>query len=221
MLPKNFTHAPTAMMAAVMAISGISAASVVLSAGEAMAQEAKSPWMIRGRIVGIIPDESSSLNPAIGKIDADAAVMPEIDISYFFTPNIAVELIAATTNHDMSVDLTGGGNLDLGDVWVLPPTLLLQYHFMPDGEFRPYVGAGVNYTHLYSADDTATTSVNYDGGFGFALQAGVDVPISGNWSWNFDVKKIWVNVDATVNGAVTADVDLDPWVIGTGIGYRF
>jgi outer membrane protein len=49
----------------------------------------------------------------------------------------------------------------------------------------------------------------------------MDVPIGGNWSWNLDVKKIFVNVDATVNGAVKADVDLDPWVIGTGIGYRF
>lgn len=217
MLTRSITHA----LAAVVAVSGISAAAVALPAGEAMAQEAKSPWMIRGRIIGVVPDESSSLAPNIGSVDADAAITPEIDISYFFTPNIAVELIAATSNHDMEVDLTGGGTLDLGDVWVLPPTLLLQYHFMPDGAYRPYVGAGVNYTHLYNADDTATTSVTYDGGWGWALQAGVDVPIAGNWSWNLDVKKIWVNVDATVNSAVTADVDLDPWVIGTGIGYRF
>lgn len=217
MLPKSFTHA----LAAVMAVSGISAAAVALPAGEAAAEEGKSPWMVRGRIIGVIPDEDSSLTPNIGSIEAEGAVVPEIDITYFFTPNIAAELIAATSPHDMSVDLAGGGSLDLGDVWVLPPTLLLQYHFMPDGDFRPYVGAGVNYTHLYNADDTPTTSVTYEGGWGWALQAGVDVPIGGNWAWNLDVKKIFVNVDATVNSAVTADVDLDPWVIGTGIGYRF
>jgi len=181
----------------------------------------KSPWQIRARVIGVIPDEDSSLTPNIGSVDADAAVVPEIDISYFFTPNIAAELIAATSPHDMKVNLNGGGSLDLGDVWVLPPTLLLQYHFMPDGQIRPYVGAGINYTHLYNADDTPGTSVDYEGGFGWALQAGVDVPIGGNWSWNFDVKKIFVEVEATVNSAVKADVDLDPWVIGTGIGYRF
>ncbi|MGD1934738.1 MAG: OmpW family protein [Candidatus Phaeomarinobacter sp.] len=181
----------------------------------------KSPWQVRARIIGVIPDEDSDVTPNIGSIDVDAAVVPEIDISYFFTPNIALELIAATSPHDVEVDLNGGGTLDLGDVWVLPPTLLLQYHFMPDGQVRPYVGAGINYTHPYNADDTAATSVDYEGGFGWALQAGVDVPIGGNWSWNLDVKKIFVEIEATVNSAVKADVDLDPWVVGTGIGYRF
>ncbi len=199
---------------------GVALALTSIVATPAAAEE-KSPWQIRGRIIGVLPDESSSLTPNIGDVDAEGAVVPELDITYFFTPNIAAELIAATSQHDMSVDLTGGGNLDLGSVWVLPPTLLVQYHFMPDGNVRPYVGAGVNYTHLYNVDDTATTSVDYEGGFGWALQAGVDVPISDHWVWNFDVKKIWVNVDATVNSAVKADVDLDPWVIGTGVGYRF
>lgn len=217
MLSKSFTNA----LAAAVAVSAISATAVVVPAGEAAAEEAASTWMLRGRVIGVIPDEDSSITPNIGKVDADSAVVPELDITYFFTPNIAAELIAATSNHDMEVDLAGGGTLDLGDVWVLPPTLLVQYHFMPEGEIRPYAGIGINYTHLYGADDTATTSVDYDGGWGWALQAGVDVPIGGQWFWNLDVKKIWVNVDATVNGTTKADVDLDPWVIGTGLGYRF
>ncbi|MEQ8746755.1 OmpW family outer membrane protein [Pyruvatibacter sp.] len=206
---------------ALLAATALTALPATTALAEDGATSGQSPWMIRGRIIGVIPDESSSVTPNIGSIEAEGAVVPEIDITYFFTPNIAAELIAATSPHDMSVNLNGGGTLDLGDVWVLPPTLLLQYHFIPDGQIRPYAGVGINYTHLYNADDTAGTSVDYDGGFGWALQAGVDVPISGNWSWNLDVKKIFVNVDATVNSAVRADVDLDPWVIGTGVGYRF
>lgn len=202
-----------------LAAAALAAATIALPIAEAAAGD--SPWMIRGRVIGVIPQEDSSLTPNIGEVEAEGAVVPEIDITYFATPNIAFELIAATSPHDMSVDLTGGGNLDLGSVWVLPPTLLAQYHFLPEGEFRPYVGAGINYTHLWNVDDTAGTSVDYDGGWGWALQAGVDVPIDENWVWNLDVKKIFVNVDATVNSAVQADVDLDPWVIGTGVGYRF
>jgi outer membrane protein len=39
---------------------------------------------------------------------------------------------------------------------------------------------------------------------------------------NMDIKKIYLNTDVSVNnGAVTADVDLDPWVFGVGVGYRF
>ena len=107
----------------------------------------------------------------------------------------------------------------------MPPTVTLQYHFSPRGSIRPYVGAGVNYTFFYEQDPGAAVSVNYDNGFGFALQAGVDVPINDTYFLNFDVKKIFLNTDVTINagdaGVVGADVDLDPFVIGVGVGRRF
>ncbi len=68
-------------------------------------------------------------------------------------------------------------------------------------------------------------SIHYENSFGYALQAGVDVAISGPWSLNIDVKKIWLDTDvkATLaNGAlVKSDVNLDPWIFGIGVGYRF
>ena len=112
--------------------------------------------------------------------------------------------------------------VDLGDVWILPPTLLLQYHFTPKDQFRPYVGAGINYTIFYGEDSGAVTSIDYEDNFGYALQAGMDYDLGNQWVFNIDVKKLWLNTDVSINGgAITADVDLDPWIFGTGFGYRF
>ncbi len=116
------------------------------------------------------------------------------------------------------------GNLDLGDTMILPPTLTLQYHFTPDNQFSPYLGAGINYTLPYSesAAGGAVTNLKADGSFGYALQAGVDYWLDEHWGINFDIKKVWVDVDVSINnGGITGNVELDPWIVGTGVSYRF
>lgn len=189
-----------------------------MGAVEQARAEGDSPWLIRVRGIYVSPDESASVRGLAGSVEADGSLVPELDISYFFTDNIAAELILATSNHDMSA--TAG--VDLGDVWVLPPTLTLQYHFSPKETFRPYVGAGINYTIFYGEDKGAVTSIDYEDGFGYALQAGADFDLGNQWVFNIDVKKLWLNTDVTINGgAITADVDLDPWIFGAGFGYRF
>ncbi len=175
-------------------------------------------WMLRARALGAIPHEGSTLTGATGRIKVDDSLVPELDISYFFTPNISVELIAAVTPHN--VETTGG--VDAGDSWLLPPTLTLQYHFNQLESVKPYVGAGVNYTAFLNADAGALNAVKYSDSFGGALQAGVDVPIKDNWYFNVDVKKVFINTTAKFSpSGVRADVDIDPWLIGVGIGYRF
>ena len=112
--------------------------------------------------------------------------------------------------------------LDLGSVWLLPPTLTVQYHFAPTARFSPYVGAGLNYTFFYNEKKGAVNSISYDDNIGYALQAGIDYAIAGAWSFNIDVKKLWLSTDVKVNGgALKADVDINPWIFGVGLGYRF
>ena len=180
---------------------------------------AGTKWLIRARAIGMIPDENDGrLGGASADLSVDNAVMPELDFTYFVTDNIALELILSATPHD--VELAG---TKITDLWVLPPTLTLQYH-LPMGAFKPYIGAGVNYTIILDSDATGAIGGvdDWDDAFGFALQAGFDYAIDDRWSFNFDVKKIWLNLDAEVTPAnVNASVDLDPWVIGAGIGYRF
>jgi outer membrane protein len=174
-------------------------------------------FMLRARVIGVVPQESSSMNIA-AKVKVDNAVVPELDATYFFTPNVAAELIAAVTPHDVKTN-TG---VDAGSSWLLPPTLTLQYHFTNFDGVKPYVGAGVNYTHFFNADAGSLNSVKYDDSFGGALQAGVDIPIKDNWYLNADVKKVFISTTAKFSpSGVRADVDINPWLVGVGVGYKF
>lgn len=170
-------------------------------------------WMIRARGIGVIPDEDGT--NALSNVDISDTVVPELDISYFFTKNIALELILAVTPHD--IDIPGG---NVGDVWLLPPTLTLQYHF-DMGKFKPYVGAGVNYTVFFNEDDGIAQDLEIDNSFGWALQAGFDYHLEGNWFFNVDVKKLWLDTDWSTSNVGGGDVDVDPWIIGVGFGYKF
>lgn len=189
-----------------------------------------SPWMVRVRALAVVPQASADYwvdGAPLPNASADISTsfIPELDISYFFTSNIAAELVLGTTPHNVK----GTGALvdhPIGSVWLLPPTLTLQYHFTNFGAFKPYVGAGINYTIFYNEDAKGVfTSFNVENQFGFALQAGFDYMLDQHWGINVDVKKIWLQPNATaVIGyavPVKADVNIDPWLIGAGITYRF
>jgi outer membrane protein len=179
---------------------------------------------IRLRGIAVLPNDSADISVIGGDIDIDNAYVPELDLSWFFTENIATELVLATTKHDARAVNTAIGNVDVGEFWLLPPTLLLQYHLPLAGGLKPYVGAGINYTIVYNQDAAGgtVTDLDIDNGFGYALQIGVDYFIDESWHVNFDVKRLWLNLDGELNnGAIAADIDVDPWIVGLGVGYRF
>ncbi len=185
-----------------------------------------SPWQVRVRATAILPDEDASIRPVAGSADVEEALIPELDISYFFTDHIAAELVLLISSHDVGAKLAGVGKVDLGEVNLLPPTLLLQYHFRPHGTFRPYAGAGVNYTVFWNEDAPggAVTDIDYVNSIGYALQAGFDYGLDKHWMLNVDVKRYWLDTDVNISsalGPLNADVDLDPWTISFGVGYRF
>lgn len=190
--------------------------------------KAAGTFMIRGRLIGVIPlNSSSSISGAInsGNVGTSNFVTPEADFSYFLTDNFALELIAATSRHDIyATNSPLGSSYHVGSTWVLPPTLLLQYHFQPHERFSPYVGAGLNVSFFYGthAADNAVTSLGLRNNVGAAVQAGFDYNFSGHWFANVDVKQIFLNTTASINGGyITARTALNPLVVGAGIGYRF
>jgi outer membrane protein len=213
-----------------------------------MAIAEQGDWVVRLRAVNISPDVDSDLGKDVAKnvapglmstgaeLDVDNKTIPEIDISYYITKNIAAELILATgARHDVSITKAGSGavlpNQNLGSVNLLPPTLTLQWHFMPDQMFDPYVGAGINYTKFM--DNSLETTKGVPGlpirvdhsSFGPALQAGFDVNLKDGWLINADVKKVWIDTDVHLNagaGYVKIDsLDINPWVFGLGVGKKF
>jgi outer membrane protein len=196
------------------------AASVAL-AGVALAaampvQADQGDWQARLRLLQIRPSVSSTL----GTLDVSNEVTPELDFSYFFTENIAAELILATQRHTVKV-----AGADIGKVSHLPPTFLLQYHFMPKETFRPYVGVGLNYTRFYN-DSLAlgATPLTVDkNSWGGAVQVGFDVALDKKWFLNVDVKKIWIETDVKnrTTGAFVSNLKIDPVVVGLGVGFKF
>ena len=174
--------------------------------------------MIRLRAIGVLPQEDSTVNIG-GEASAGNALTPELDFTYFLTSHLATELILATSQHQLNYT----GNANLGEAWLLPPTLTVQYHFTPEKSFSPYIGAGLNYSLFYNENaGTGFTNLNVDGGIGYALQGGFDYWFTNGWGLNADIKKVFLNIDATLNnGAVRADIDLDPWIIGSGVAYKF
>ncbi len=183
--------------------------------------------LARIRALDVAPQVSSSVSAIDGSVHASNNVVPELDGTYFFTPHIAAELIAAVTYHTVKDVGSAVGTVPLGSVRLLPPTLTAQWHFLPQSAVNPYVGAGINYTFFYGVKGSTLpiiTSTHYSDNVGAALQAGADVKLSGNWYFNVDVKKLFLETDVTLGtalGQVKAKVNLDPWLIGAGIGYRF
>ncbi|WP_192357256.1 OmpW/AlkL family protein [Mesorhizobium mediterraneum] len=203
------------------------AAELAQAASEAGAPvtEWPSPWQIRLRALGVITEDSGYVNTVPGSgLSYSDTVTPELDISYFFTDNIAAELILGTTYANIEGQGAIGGLGNIGKVWLLPPTLTLQYHFTDFGAFKPYVGAGVNYTIFYNQDAGSADALKVKNTFGTALQVGFDYMVDQHWGVNFDVKKLFLkpDFDVTVDGAkLTGKAALDPWLIGAGVTYRF
>lgn len=184
-----------------------------------------SNWLVRIRAISVIPVASSSAITTIGgTVNVTSQAVPELDISYFFTKNIAAELILATSKHDATAVNTALGTVNLGSVYALPPTLTAQYHFAPDAAVDPYLGVGINYTHFYNVKTgPVASSIKYKDSFGPAVQAGVDVHLNKHWCLNADFKKIIIrsDVDVVAGGAtLKTKVDIDPVVIGFGVGYH-
>jgi outer membrane protein len=190
---------------------------------QAPAGKKAGDFMVRGRLIGVMPLDSASSTSIGGKVATAASAAPEVDFSYFITDNLAVELIAATTKHYIRAKGTVLGDVKVGSTWVLPPTVTLQYHFLPKEKFSPYLGAGLNYTIFYGSDAAAGLgSLKLSNNLGYAVQAGFDYALSERMYLNVDVKQIFLSTNAKVlNGAVRAKTDLNPLVLGVGVGWKF
>lgn len=179
-------------------------------------------FQVRLRGAAVIPDSSANISISGANIGGITKVsnsfIPEADLTYFITDNISVEAIAGITKHTVRNSVAG----TISNVWLLPPTVTLQYQFDPTGPIRPYVGAGVNYTFFYDPK-SALPNIGFKNSFGWALQAGADVPVGdGPYFLNADVKKIFLGTHIrAMGGAVQASARLDPWIIGGGVGLRF
>ncbi|GAA5174530.1 OmpW family protein [Niveibacterium umoris] len=195
------------------AIAGAITAGMFM-AGTATAADGN--WLVRGRIVSMTNDNSNENNLLGAEVTASDKVLPDLDISYFFTENIALEVVLSIPQtHDIEL-----GGTKIGEVTQLPPHFMLQYHF-PMGAFKPYVGAGINYTRFWDVKLIVPGVDIERSSWGGSLQVGMDYELSKQWYLNADVKKTWIATDVKAGDTVVDTLHIDPWLIGVGVGYRF
>ncbi|MFA5958865.1 OmpW family protein [Hyphomicrobium sp.] len=208
-------------------IGALGALALVAVAAPADAGDYSGDTLVRVQGAVVVPDSSASVSAGgthIPGADAEVSteVIPSLTITHFFTKNVAAELFCcfAKFNAEGKGAINGA---DLGDFWAFPPILTLQYHFDPIAGFKPYVGAGVQYIHYFDGGNSDLGGkIHLDDSWGFALQGGVDMEIGHGWYLNADIKKVWLDTDASwKNTGVAAKVDVDPLIISAGIGYRF
>jgi len=194
----------------------LAALTLTLGGGAAQAQE--GPWLVRVRAVHL--DSANKDSTGLG-LSINNKTLPEVDISYFFTPNIAAELVLT---YPQKQTLYSNGS-EIGSLKHLPPTLSAQYHFNPAGSLRPYIGAGVNYTNFSSvkfapAVVTALHPSIKRNSFGLSLQVGTDIELAKNLVLNLDVKKVQIDTRVYSSGAAVGKFKIDPLLIGVGLGWR-
>jgi outer membrane protein len=181
--------------------------------------EDTTPWLVRVRAVNL--DSANKDSTGLG-LSIDDKVIPEVDISYFVTPQFAVELVLTyPQKHTIS-----SNGVEIGSLKHLPPILTAQYHVTTLGAFKPYVGAGLNYTRFsdvqFNPAVQAALQPSIDkNSFGWALQAGFDWAINDRVVLNLDVKKVQIRTDVSSFGVKAGEFKVDPLLIGVGVGYRF
>lgn len=206
------------LAAAVMAC--VVAVPIATSAAEA------DPWMFRVRALKMSPANESDPIPSLSvpkdAIHVEDKWFPEVDFSYFFTSNIAMELILT---YPQKHDVTLSGS-KIGSVKHLPPTLNLQYHFHPTPTVTPYIGAGINYTRFSDVKLNAGPGLDLNlesSSTGLAYQLGVDIEVAKNRFLNFDWKRVNIESDVILksNGSKVSHINIDPDLFSIGYGWRF
>lgn len=182
----------------------------------AAAQAPAADWLLR---VGAHAVNPKSDNHPVVNVDSGQSLT--FNLTYLVHRNLGVELLAsAPFKHD--INLNGGGKV--AETKHLPPTLTLQYHFLPEGRFRPHVGLGLNSTIFFDEETTgalAGNSLSLDTSFGLSVQAGADIAINDDWFVNIDLRWFDIDTDARLGGADIGTVEIDPYAIGLTIGRKF
>lgn len=193
---------------------------------EPVAVDIFDPWQIRIRGLGILPQGNGNINQLpYNHTKIGDSIIPEIDISYYFTRNIAVEAICCFSKNNVYVTGIGGA---VANTWLFPPTVMAQWHFTNFGAFQPYIGVGVNYTYYFDTkteNALAGTSMHIDNSWGVAGQIGFDYMFNRHWGVNVDVKKVLMQpnwyIQETPFARLTGRAEINPWIVGAGITYRF
>ncbi len=186
---------------------------------EVIFNENYSDWQVKARGLYFSPAPYFYRNVDQIEVDISSTIAPELGIAYFFSRKMSAELMVSTSTHDVEVE--GGANL--GSISLISPTISLLHHMYINEKWKPYIGAGLNFTAFYNEDAGDLDAIEYDNQVGYAIQAGLDYRINDKWFINLDFRKVFLKTEVTGNNNPdsTAEVNVDPIILGFGIGRNF
>jgi outer membrane protein len=188
---------------------------LVALAAPAFAQS-QGDWTV-GVGVGYLDPKSDNGTLAGFDAEIDSDTRPIFTVEYFVQDNLGIELLASTPyKHDVTL----GGSVDAGSVKHLPPTLSLNYHFPTNSAWKPYVGAGLNYT-IFFEEDSPLGDLDLDNSFGVSLQAGLDYMVTEKGAVRLNVRWFDIDSDVKLDGNDIGTAEIDPFLIGLSYVHRF
>ncbi|EKO3445410.1 MULTISPECIES: outer membrane protein OmpW [Vibrio] len=211
-------------------LCGLAVLSALASANVLAHQE--GDFIVRAGLAAVVPNDSSDkILGSDEELKVNSNTQLGLTLGYMITNNISFEVLAASPfSHDISTDLGGLGKI--GETKHLPPTFMLQYYFAePQSDFRPYVGAGINYTMFFDEKFNSTgesanlRDLKLDDSWGLAANLGVDYKINDNWFLN--ASAWYANIETTAKykdtsgNSYSTDVKINPWVFMIAGGYKF
>ena len=83
-------------------------------------------------------------------------------------------------------------------------------------------------TLFYNVKSGDVADVTYDNALGYAAQLGFDLMLDETFFINVDVKRLFLSTDVSVDASnlapgliIPAEVDINPWLVGVGVGMKF
>lgn len=213
--------------------------SLALAGSAAAHAQAAGSWLVRAGVTNITPDVTSGdlSAPSLAgtKSDVDASTRLGGGVTYMYTDHISVDLpLALPFKHELTGDGAIAGVGKIGEVKVLPMTLLAQYRFgEPNATFRPYVGAGPTYAKFFKERSTATlsaltggtpatpTTLSVESRLVPTVQLGASWTLNDRWFVDAMVAKTFLKTRTTLSTGQTLDIKLDPVTVSVAVGMRF
>ncbi|WP_348766549.1 OmpW family outer membrane protein [uncultured Salinisphaera sp.] len=182
-------------------------------------------WLVRAVIVAVVPvDVTSDVEPIGGEVDIPSSIQPGFDISYFFTSHWSIELLGGLHEQDYSVRNSAlpVAKLDVGTVTSGTVAATLQYHFVLGSAFKPYVGAGIDYTWAHDVEpaegipDFEVESITSP-----LLNAGFDYHLGGDWYAGMSLRYLMPPTYIFESEQFRTRIDMATVAFAAGLGYRF
>lgn len=179
-------------------------------------EENKTNWSFQTRLV--MSGSSEESDPEGYIVYSAFSVEPSVrrKISNCFS----LEMNERTESHEIDFRDSAKREIPLGSVELLPVNLLLQYNLFQKEKARIYLGAGGNVTFCWEKSGTLNSD-DLSPSFGPAIQLGCDLNLSKSAFANLNFGWNGLKTDLKAGNHVLATLQMDPLLIGMGIGFVF